>query len=262
MIDQSRVSMSQNSPLDLSIIIPVHPQDSRLKAARTELLAFLKNFPLNWEALFVVSHGEVSQRTNDDADLPHDRVQVHYSKNSKKKGSAIAEGLGLAQGKYVFWMDIDFEVPLAEIINFLSLFESNPQIDGIIANRFDPQSQILRGYRGRRDWAAQVYRGITWEMELTPRFDCQAPFKAFRREALQKVLPLLSLKTQVWETEFLSESLRLGQHVLQRPVRWTHSPVSHFRPWRDLGLMLMEAIRYKASLLSQEARQDQDSTKG
>jgi dolichyl-phosphate beta-glucosyltransferase len=59
--------------------------------------------------------------------------------------------------------------------------------------------------------------------------DTQCGFKAFRKEAAQKLFPLQQLDGWAFDAELLFMAERLGLSIRQIPVEWRHVEGSRFR---------------------------------
>jgi dolichyl-phosphate beta-glucosyltransferase len=242
MLDKSMAPAAPTA-VDLSIVIPCRNEAARLAQSLKDLESFFKGFPLRWEVEFVVSKGQ-DQTANllTESAQKQVRFHVHSLHKNKGKGYALNYGLKKAAGRYVATMDMDLEVPLSEILRFLSLLESNEKLDAVIADRFHKESLTLVPQLKKRAWATSTYLEITHLLELTPGFDCQAPFKIYRRESLNKILPQTKLSSRAFETEILALALSEGLHVLSQPVRWTYDTRSSFSAIRELPSMLWDSI--------------------
>lgn len=219
----------KSTGVDLSIVIPCRNEAQRLGQSLKDLESFFKGFPLAWEVDFVVSKcQDDTERLLKLSSENQKQFRIHSLKTNKGKGHALKVGLEAARGRYVATMDLDLEVPLSEIFRFLSLLESNEKLDVVIADRFHKESLTLIPQPPKRAWATERYREISQLLQLTPGFDCQAPFKIFRRESLEKILSKTRTKSRAFETELMMVALEEQLHVLPQPVRWTYNLKSSF----------------------------------
>ena len=75
--------------------------------------------------------------------------------------------------------------------------------------------------------------------------DTQCGFKAFRREAAQRIFPLQRIERWGFDPEILFLARRLGFSVKEVPVVWAHSEGTRLNPFRDGVRMFGEVLRIR-----------------
>jgi hypothetical protein len=75
--------------------------------------------------------------------------------------------------------------------------------------------------------------------------DTQCGFKAFRRDAAQRIFPLQKIERWAFDPEILFLAGRTGLPVEEVPVLWAHSEGTRLHPFRDGMRMFVEVLRIR-----------------
>ena len=75
--------------------------------------------------------------------------------------------------------------------------------------------------------------------------DTQCGFKAFRRDAVQRIFPLQKIERWGFDPEILFLARRAGLRVEEVPVLWAHSEGTRLHPFRDGLRMFVEVLRIR-----------------
>jgi dolichyl-phosphate beta-glucosyltransferase len=75
--------------------------------------------------------------------------------------------------------------------------------------------------------------------------DTQCGFKAFRRDAAQRIFPLQKVEGWGFDPEILFLARRAGLQVEEVPVLWAHSEGTRLHPFRDGLKMFVELLRIR-----------------
>jgi glycosyltransferase involved in cell wall biosynthesis len=75
--------------------------------------------------------------------------------------------------------------------------------------------------------------------------DTQCGFKAFRREAAQRIFPLQKIERWGFDPEILFLARNLGFSVKEVPVVWAHSEGTRLHPFRDGLRMFGDVLRIR-----------------
>ena len=82
--------------------------------------------------------------------------------------------------------------------------------------------------------------------------DTQCGFKAFRRDAAQRIFPLQKIERWGWDPEILFLARRAGLRVEEVPVLWAHSEGTRLHPFRDGIKMFVELLRVRWYAMTSE----------
>jgi hypothetical protein len=140
----------------------------------------------------------------------------------------------------VGFVDADGATPPSEM---LRLVEAAGDCDGAIASRRHPAS-VLPARRGlaREVTSAGFAFGVRRLFDL-PYEDTQCGAKVFRREAMERILPLVSSRDFLFDVDVLLVAQRLGCRIATVPTIWIDREGSRLRAASDSKRMAASAMR-------------------
>jgi hypothetical protein len=80
--------------------------------------------------------------------------------------------------------------------------------------------------------------------------DTQCGFKAFRRDAAQRIFPRQKIERWGFDPEILFLGRRLGLRAVEVPVVWAHSEGTRLHPFRDGLRMFGDVMRIRWNAIS------------
>ncbi len=144
----------------------------------------------------------------------------------KGRGRALRRAWLESDADALSYMDVDLSTEL----------EHYPQlVDAVVSGRCDVASgsRLARGARVRRSPRREVlsrgYNLIIRSWMRTRFRDAQCGFKTVRRDAAQRLLPLVRDNEWFFDTELLVLAEKLRYRVCEIPVRWTEDPDTRVR---------------------------------
>jgi len=233
----------------LSIVVPAYNEAGRLPPTLSKLEEFFRGFTRSYEVLIVVEKsGDGTLEIASRIASQQAHFQVIDNRVQRGKGYAVRSGMIRARGEFVFYMDADLSVPLAEVAAFLRHWEENPQIDVLIGNRRHTLSRITRRQAWLRRTMGQTFNKILHGCGLASLHDTQCGFKAFRREACHEIFSRQKLNGFAFDVEILLLAERLGFRIADLPVEWINSTESKVRIVRDSLGMLKDTLTIRRSV--------------
>lgn len=227
-----------------SFVIPAYNESARIRPTLDEALRYTKE--QNWDAeILVVDDGS----TDDTAVIVreygkrHARVVLVENPGNRGKGYSVRNGMLHARGEICLFTDADLSSPMTEAPK---LFEAIGRgADIAIGSRWlrtELQTERQPLYRqafGRIfNVALRAILGLSFA-------DTQCGFKAFRREAAQRIFPLQKIERWGFDPEILFLARRAGLRVEEVPVVWAHSEGTRLHPLRDGIRMFGEVLRIR-----------------
>jgi glycosyltransferase involved in cell wall biosynthesis len=199
----------------VSIVIPAYRERARLGITLAAVLDAME--PTGAEVI-VVDDGS-DDGTADIADValarqPHGRV-IRFDRNLGK-GAAVRAGALAASGDVVVFMDADLASDLECFEHLLAAVE---RADVAIGSRTIDGSMTIGGTR-RRALMARVFNGMARPVMRLPIRDTQCGFKAFRREAAERIFRQAKSNRFAFDVELLSIARALDMTVVEVPVTW------------------------------------------
>jgi dolichyl-phosphate beta-glucosyltransferase len=235
--------------LTYSLIIPAYNESSRIRPTLDAILLYIQE--RNWDAEVLVVNDGSSDHTAEivrEYGRIHPRIQLVENPGNRGKGYSVRNGMLHARGEICLFTDADLSSP---IIEAQKLFDAIGQgADIAIGSRWlrtELQTERQPLYRqafGRIfNLLLRVVLGLNFK-------DTQCGFKAFRRDAAQRIFPLQRIERWAFDPEILFLARRMGLRVAEVPVVWAHSEGTRLHPLRDGLRMTGEILRVRWNALT------------
>jgi dolichyl-phosphate beta-glucosyltransferase len=235
--------------LTYSFIIPAYNESSRIRPTLDEILRYTA--AQNWDVeILVVDDGS----RDDTADViqkyarAHSQIRLLQNPGNRGKGYSVRNGMLHARGDVCLFTDADLSSPITEAPKLFEAIRGGA--DGAIGSRWlraELQTERQPLYRqafGRMfNLVLRVFLGLRFR-------DTQCGFKAFRREAAQRIFPLQKIERWGFDPEILYVARRLGLQVAEVPVLWAHSEGTRLHPFRDGMRMFVDVLHIRWNALT------------
>lgn len=204
---------------ELSIFFPFWNEEENIESVVEKALEIAKKVASKYEIIMVddgSSDGTFEKAQALVKRYPHLRI-ISHSPN-RGYGAALKSGLEGAVYRYIVFNDGDGQFDFAEVVKFIDKIDS---CDIVIGYRKKRQDQFVRHLL--------MYMLKVWDY-IFFRFyfkDIDCGFKMFKREALEKIMPLRSEGAMI-TTEILAKSKRKKLKIKQ--VEVTHYPRKYGTP--------------------------------
>ncbi|MEW5955190.1 MAG: glycosyltransferase [Candidatus Micrarchaeota archaeon] len=209
----------------LSVIIPAKNEAKRIGATLERLCSFLRRQKISAEVIVVNNGPDSTPEIVREKKKKYPFIRLLDFKTPLGKGRAVREGLKVAKGNALI-CDADASWSPEEIPKLVSALE---HADLAVGSRRSPQSRVYGLPFTRRLASAAFAFFVRLLFGLGVR-DTQCGFKAVRRTAYLKMLPLLKVDLFEWDVEFLLVARQLGLRVAEIPVTW------HYRKGGTMSL--------------------------
>jgi glycosyltransferase involved in cell wall biosynthesis len=224
----------------LSIIIPAHDEGHRISKVLGD---YLNYFTENSEVWVVLDHCNdntldiVKEFEARYRNLDHGQTNVVIG-----KGAAILEGFKVAQGDVIAYVDADDATKATELDHMVSELGD---FDGIIGSRWLKDSVVVRPQTLSRKIASRVFNLMVRIMFGLPFLDTQCGAKAFKRAAIQAVLPELGTTSFAFDVDLLYLLKRKGFKIREFPIVWEDQPGSTLELKRAAPVMFAAIVRLR-----------------
>lgn len=199
---------------DFSLIIACFNESAHLRQSVDEIISVLRGSVFSYELIFVDDKSE-DKTAEIIASLvkKNKNFRAVYHKVNEGRGKTVRDGIALARGKVVGFVDIDLEVSPVYIPQFVRII-------------LEGKADVVTGLRVYREGIASLHRsvlsrGYSWLVRSVlgiPLQDTETGYKFFNRK---KILPILK-KTQnngwFWDTEIMTYAHYTGLSVREVPV--------------------------------------------
>lgn len=229
---------------NLSVIIPAHNEEGRIKKTIEDVYYFLSYRPYRSE-IIIVENGSIDKTAavieqcqrkykGRDPNLVIKMFQLPYG----DKGQAVMYGMIRAKGLMRYMADADLSTPIWHVEDFMHTMKTN-KADIVIGQR----SQILGQTILRRLMSSGFL--VATRLVLDDAIeDTQAGFKLFTAEAAGEIFPRLRVGGWVFDVELLYLAQQMGLVIEQLPIPWEAMPGSKIK-FMDPLRMLLDLVSIK-----------------
>jgi glycosyltransferase involved in cell wall biosynthesis len=202
---------------EVTAIIPVYNDRPSLEIAIPKSIEILSKCSTGFE-LVVAEDGS----TDESAELvrrfeqkdPH--VHLMHSDERLGRGKALNQAILGAQGRIVCYYDVDLATDMQHLPELIDAIRKGSDL--ATGSRLLPESDIKR--TEGREIASRSYNFLVRLFLGSRMYDHQCGFKAFNRDRILPLLPLIRSNHWFWDTEILVRAQKIGYKVEEFPVRW------------------------------------------
>ena len=227
-----------------SFVIPAYNESSRIRPTLDELLGYAQE--QNWDAeILVVNDGSSDDTAQVVREYAKSHPQILLLENigNHGKGYSVRNGMLHARGDICLFTDADLSSPMTEAQKLFDAIGRGADIAiGSRWLRAELQTERQPLYRQA---FGRIFN-LVLRVVLGLRFaDTQCGFKAFRRDAAQRIFPLQKIERWGFDPEILFLARRAGLRVEEVPVVWAHREGTRLHPFRDGLRMFGEVLRIR-----------------
>jgi putative flippase GtrA len=216
--------MPDTDILRLDIVVPVFDEVATLEASITSLHDHLtRHVTETWR--ITVADNASTDGTPALADDLARRLPgvtaVHLAE--KGRGRALKQVWAASPADVLVYLDEDLSTDLLALGPLVAPLLSGHS-DLAIGTRLSRSSRVVRG--GKREFVSRSYNFLLRRTMGVGFSDAQCGFKAIRREAAARLLPLVEDTGWFFDTELLILAERSGLRIHEVPVDWVDDPDS------------------------------------
>jgi glycosyltransferase involved in cell wall biosynthesis len=232
-----------------SIIIPAYNEGARLGATLDRVLTYVAEQQWNAE-IIVVNDGSRDQTPEIVREHAKENPALRLIENpgNRGKGYSVRNGMLNGIGEVLLFSDADLASPIEEAHKLFAAINAGADI-AIGSRWLQPELQtrrqsLLRQLYGRIfNLALRVFLGLKFK-------DTQCGFKAFTRNAAQKIFPLQRIERWGFDPELLYLARVEKLKVVEVPVQWSDQLGTRISPLRDGLRMFTEVLRIRWDALT------------
>jgi glycosyltransferase AglD len=234
------------SGLDFSLVIACYNEEPLLETSVTETFRVLDALRWTTEVIFVDDRS--ADRTLEVIDRivaanPQRRIQVLRHATNVGRGGTVSDGIRVATGRFVGFIDIDLEVHARYLLPCLLALEAGADV---------ATAQRIYRFQWRSLDRYLMSRGYLWLMQRmirVPLADTETGFKLFRREPILPVLAQCQDRGWFWDTEIMVRAHHAGLAIVELPVLFVRrfDKQSSVQPIRDSLDYFRKLWRFRAT---------------
>jgi len=212
--EQSKLVTSSLVGPKISVIMPAYNEEKMISKCISDARVHLENLACPYEIIIVddgSTDGTRAEAVRASVN-PHVKV-VGYDRN-QGKGFAIKHSTKYVTGDVVVFMDSDADVNPDLIKQYVTALRNN---DVALASKWHPDSRVSTPVMRRL--LSHAFNLLVMLLTGLRVSDTQSGFKAFRREALNSVMNLVSVKHYAFDVELLVAAKLLKLRVIELPIK-------------------------------------------
>lgn len=204
---------------DLSLIIATYNEGPTLLSSLREIKKTLDRTKIKWEMICIddCSKDSSFKVTKKFAKGKHN-ISVTFHEKNVGRGGTVVEGIKMAKGKVVGFIDVDLEVSPVYIPQFVEAIEDGYNV--AIATRIykESLSTVAR-------WiSSKIYVFLVRHILQINYKDTEAGYKFFNRRKILKVLKKVKNKGWFFDTEIITRSHLAKLKIKEIPVLFLRRP--------------------------------------
>ncbi len=226
---------------DISIIVPCYNEERILEKSSLELMKIFENTTLDYEIIFVDDYSKDKTR-NLIKRISKNRPRIRYIFHPKNegRGKAVKDGLKIAEGEIVGYIDIDLEIPPIYVYNsFLTI--KHKGYDMVIADRI----YRLNLFSLHRFILGKCYSLLVKILLGLPFNDTEAGLKFFKRNKIGKIVDETEHNGWFWDTEIVATAYKKGMKICNSPTLFIRRPEK-----KSTVNLIRDSIDYFISLMN------------
>ncbi len=219
----------------LSIVIPAYNEEQRIQKT---LSAFEWHFSKRHNTeIIVVCDGNTDKTPEivSKYSKRHKHVRLLTFPTRLGKGGGLAQGLKVAKGDLIGFVDADSSTSTADYDHLISALQKSKK-DGAICSRYLKKSRVLVSQPFYRKFLSRGWNLLMRILFNVPFTDTQCGAKIFKKEAIQEVLPKMQSHGFEFDVELLWRMQKAGYKIAEIPTTWLHMEQSKFRVKDILGM--------------------------
>lgn len=204
--------------VDVSIVIATYNEGDYLEDSVAEIRAVMDQTRYAYELIFVddASTNGTEEVVRQLVPQSGDRARALFHTANQGRGGTVADGIRLASGKYVGFLDIDLEVHARYIPAMMLALESGYDV----ATAYRVYRPDLKHFH--RHVLSMGYRRLSRRLLGHSLLDTETGYKFFRRDRILPVLDRTRDKGWFWDTEIMVLAQREGLSIIEIPCVFTY----------------------------------------
>lgn len=230
--------MSEFPEQDCSIIVPAYNEENRIDR-------FLENLDgFQGSLIFVCDGTDKTASIIDNFSKNHDEYDIMCLVRTERlgKGGGILEGMKEVNTPYCGFLDADGSASINEM---RKLFRALEESDCAIGSRWMKDSDIVVEQGFGRKVQSRLFNIAVKVLFGLPFRDTQCGAKAFRTEAIKKIVSQVRSTGFEFDVEILWRLHRAGYKISEIPITWEDRESSHVGGFDGAG-MLANILRLKS----------------
>ncbi|PSQ06745.1 hypothetical protein BRC97_05560 [Halobacteriales archaeon QS_6_71_20] len=241
-VDRASGAATHEHARDRSVVVPVYRERPAVWTALVDRL-----LSRGWDEV-VVCLDDPDERTLEAAARVEatDEVSLSVSDARRGKGGALREGLSVASGEILGYVDADGAVSVDALDELYRAVERGET--AVAAGSRDAGDAGRRGQSALRRALGRGYRLLARGLTGVPVTDFQCGAKALHADVWTAVAPDVTETGFAFDTELLAHAHRRGFDVREIPIEWHDPGESDVDVGSDVPDLVRSLVRIRRSL--------------
>lgn len=229
---------------DISIIIPACNEERIIQKTLEHYTNYVKKSFTNPEILVIVNGS--SDKTSEIVKNFSQTEPIIIYKDYKEgigKGGALMQGLKLAQGDLIGYVDADMAFPSEEFHKLVTFV--NQGNDCACASRWIKGAKPLKKPPLKREIASKGFNFLIRTMFFMSIKDTQSGCKVFKKHIIKQALPHIGASRWAFDIDLLYNIHKRGFKIKEVPIIWNDDFDSKINLIKDPFEMFLTIIRLR-----------------
>ena len=203
----------------VSVVVPAYNEAKSIAVTLREICLYFEEKPYDFEVIVAADGDDGTRELVRELAVDERRLTVIGNRTRHGKGYGVREGIGLARGDVIGFVDADNKTPISEFEQFEQQFAAGADV--VIGSRGLPESRVERRQPWYRRVGAKLFAiGMHAVIGLNDIVDTQCGFKFFRRDVAVDLFSRQRIDGYMFDVEILYLATQTGYRIAQVPVRW------------------------------------------
>lgn len=233
---------------ELTVIVPCYNEAQIIEETFPRLQRFLETIQISYEIIIIDDCSKDNTVAFIQKMIGNRSKIIQFIQHSQNKGRGytVREGISLAKGTYVGFIDIDLEVPEFYILPAIMKLRENKDI--VIGQRF---YRVTLSFSSLLRWStSRGYNKIIRYILKLPLTDTETGFKFFKRDRILPIIRLTENNHWFWDTEIVALSYYKNLKIEELPVVFTKVPhkISTVRIVHDTLTYFQQLLKFRKKI--------------
>lgn len=203
----------------LSLVVPAYNEAASIARTLELMRAYLERRQPSWEIIVSADGTDGTRERAAEFAGGDKRFTVIGAAERRGKGRGVREGVLLARGEIIGFVDADYKTPMEELEKILPAFDQGYEV--VIGSRRVGDSRIVRPQKLYRRVGSKAFAMVMRTIVgLYGIEDTQCGFKFFTREAARRIFSMQRIDSYMFDVEILRLARKLGYDIKEVGVRW------------------------------------------
>jgi len=201
------------------LVLPAFNEEAAIGSALSAIRAYLDEQSYAYQVIVAADGTDATPDVVKSIATEWPSLELTFERGRHGKGYGLRQGMRMAQGEIVGFMDADYKVPIGEMEKLLPWF--NDGFDLVIGSRALSDSLIERQQPWFRQIGSRAFGLLMHALVgLNQIQDTQCGFKFFTRQAAQDIFALTRIDGYMCDVEILWLAEKLGYPVKETGIVW------------------------------------------